>query len=120
MVEMLWQPSAERIAKANMTAFRQAVEKQWVVDLPDFAALHAFSIGEIEKFWMSVRDFCDVRAESWGEQVLVEGDKMPGAKFFPDARLNFAENLLRKRDDSPALIFQAEDQVKRQMSWSEL
>ena len=52
MVEMLWQPSAERIAKANMTAFRQAVEKQWVVDLPDFAALHAFSIGEIEKFWM--------------------------------------------------------------------
>ena len=120
MVEMLWQPSAERIAKANMTAFRQAVEKQWVVDLPDFAALHAFSISEIEKFWMSVRDFCDVRAESWGEQVLVEGDKMPGAKFFPDARLNFAENLLRKRDDSPALIFQAEDQVKRQMSWSEL
>ena len=120
MVEMLWQPSAERIAKANMTAFRQAVEKQWVVDLPDFAALHAFSIGEIEKFWMSVRDFCDVRAESWGEQVLVEGDKMPGAKFFPDARLNFAENLLRKRDDSPALIFQAEDQIKRQMSWSEL
>ncbi|MEC9153324.1 MAG: acetoacetate--CoA ligase [Pseudomonadota bacterium] len=120
MVEMLWQPSAERIAKANMTAFRQAVEKQWVVDLPDFTALHAFSIGEIEKFWMSVRDFCDVRAESWGEQVLVEGDKMPGAKFFPDARLNFAENLLRKRDDSPALIFQAEDQVKRQMSWSEL
>ena len=120
MVEMLWQPSAERIAKANMTAFRQTVEKQWVVDLPDFAALHAFSIGEIEKFWMSVRDFCDVRAESWGEQVLVEGDKMPGAKFFPDARLNFAENLLRKRDDSPALIFQAEDQVKRQMSWSEL
>ena len=120
MVEMLWQPSAERIAKANMTAFRQAVEKQWVVDLPDFTALHAFSIGEIENFWMSVRDFCDVRAESWGEQVLVEGDKMPGAKFFPDARLNFAENLLRKRDDSPALIFQAEDQVKRQMSWSEL
>ena len=120
MVEMLWQPSAERIAKANMTAFRQAVEKQWVVDLPDFAALHAFSIGEIEKFWMSVRDFCDVRAENWGEQVLVEGDKMPGAKFFPDARLNFAENLLRKRDDSPALIFQAEDQIKRQMSWSEL
>ena len=120
MVEMLWQPSAERIAKANMTAFRQSVEKQWVVDLPDFTALHAFSIGEIEKFWMSVRDFCDVRAESWGEQVLVEGDKMPGAKFFPDARLNFAENLLRKRDDSPALIFQAEDQIKRQMSWSEL
>ena len=69
---------------------------------------------------MSVRDFCDVRAESWGEQVLVEGDKMPGAKFFPDARLNFAENLLRRRDDSPALIFQAEDQVKRRMSWAEL
>ena len=120
MAEMLWQPSAKRIADANMTAFRQAVEKQWGVELPNFAALHAFSLDEMEKFWLSVRDFCDVRAESWGDRVLVDGDKMPGAKFFPDARLNFAENLLRRRDDSPALIFQAEDQVKRRMSWAEL
>ena len=120
MAVMLWHPSAERIADANITAFRQAVENQWSVNLPDFTALHEYSLNEMEKFWLSVRDFCDVRAECWGDRVLIDSDKMPGAKFFPDARLNFAENLLRKRDDSPALIFQAEDQVKRQMSWAEL
>ena len=120
MAEVLWEPSAEQIENANMTAFRRAVERQWDVDLPDFAALHAFSLAELEKFWVSVRDFCDLRADHWGDRVLVDGDKMPGAKFFPDAHLNFAENLLRRRDDGPALIFQAEDQVKRTMSWGEL
>jgi acetoacetyl-CoA synthetase len=120
VAELLWEPSAERIENANVTAFRRAVEQQWNVNLPDYAALHDFSIAELEKFWVSVRDFCDVRAESWGDRVLVDGDKMPGAKFFPDARLNFAENLLRRRDDGPALIFQAEDKVKRMMSWREL
>ena len=120
MADVLWQPSAETIEDANMTAFRRAVEKQWAIDLPDYAALHEFSITELEKFWISVRDYCDVRAEHWGDRVLVDGDKMPGANFFPDARLNFAENLLRRRDDGPALIFQAEDKVKRTMSWRDL
>ena len=120
MAEVLWQPSAETIKGANMTAFRRAAEKQWDVDLPDYTALHAFSIAEQEKFWISVRDFCNIRAETWGDRVLVDGDKMPGAKFFPNARLNFAENLLRRRDNGPALIFQAEDKVKRTMSWRDL
>ena len=120
MAELLWQPSAAQIENANMTSFRRAAEKRWDVDLPDYTALHAFSIAEQEKFWISVRDFCDIRAETWGDRVLVDGDKMPGAKFFPDARLNFAENLLRRRDNGPALIFQAEDKVKRTMSWREL
>jgi acetoacetyl-CoA synthetase len=61
-----------------------------------------------------------VIAETRGERVLVDGEKMPGAKFFPDARLNFAENLLRRRDESPAMIFRAEDRVRSEMSWAEL
>ncbi len=120
MAEVLWKPSASQIENANMTAFRRAAEQQWDTSLPDYAALHAFSVTELEKFWVSVRDFCYIRAESWGDRVLVDGDKMPGAKFFPDARLNFAENLLRRRDDGSALIFQAEDKVKRTMSWRDL
>lgn len=120
MAELLWEPSADRIERANVTAFRRAVEKQWGVSLPDYPALHDFSINELEKFWISVREFCDVKAERWGDRVLVDGDKMPGAKFFPDAKLNFAENLLRRRDDTPAIIFQAEDKVSRTMSWREL
>lgn len=120
MAKPLWTPSAARIESANMTAFHALVECQWNVKLPDYAALHAFSITEMEKFWVSIRDYCGLIAENWGERVIINGDKMPGAKFFPDARLNFAENLLRRRDDAPALIFQAEDKVRRELSWHEL
>ena len=70
-----------------------------------------FSVEEPEAFWSAVWDFCGVKAETRGERVLVDADKMPGARFFPDARLNYAENLLRKNDDSDALVFRGEDKV---------
>ncbi len=120
MTEPLWQPSPERIAGANMTAFTRLLESRFGVDLPDYAALHDFSIDRMADFWSAVWDYCGVIAETRGEAVLIDGDRMPGARFFPDARLNFAENLLRRRDESPAIIFRAEDRVERQMSWREL
>jgi acetoacetyl-CoA synthetase len=82
--------------------------------------LHEFSITELGKFWIGIREFCDVRAAQWGARTLVDGDKMPGAAFFPDARLNYAQNLLRRRDETPAIIFQAEDKIHRTLSWREL
>ena len=120
----LWQPSADRIEASNLAAFTAEVERRWGVRLPDFAALHRFSVTELEKFWVGVWDFCGVMAEARGAgsqgPVLVGGDRMPGARFFPEARLNFAENLLRRRDDTPAILFRAEDRVARQMTWHEL
>ncbi len=98
MTAPLWQPSPERIADANLTAFMARVERDWGVALDDYDALHDWSVAELEKFWTSVWDFCGVVAETRGTRVLVDGDKMPGAKWFPGARLNFAENLLRRRD----------------------
>ncbi|MDA0661719.1 MAG: acetoacetate--CoA ligase [Proteobacteria bacterium] len=116
----LWTPSDDLIADANITAFQRAVEERWGNEFSDYPALHDFSLAEPEKFWVSVRDFCNARAENWGDRVLDDGDRMPGAKFFPDATLNFAENLLRRRDGTPAIIFRAEDKVRRQLSWREL
>jgi acetoacetyl-CoA synthetase len=116
----LWQPSAEQIAAANLTRFTRQLEENWGVELADYAALHRFSIEEMEKFWTSLWDFSQVVSETRGERVLVDGDRMPGARFFPDARLNFAENLLRRRDDSMAIVFRAEDKVERQLSWNDL
>ena len=118
--EPLWRPSADRIADANITAFARQLESDWGVALPDYPSLHAFSLNEMDKFWSTVWDFCGVVAETKGERILLDGDRMPGAKFFPDARLNFAENLLGRRDDSPAIVFRAEDMVKRQLTWNEL
>ena len=116
----MWQPSAERVAQANITALARELEARHGVSLPDYDALHRFSLDRKEDFWTAIWDVCGVIAETRGARVLVDGDKMPGARFFPDARLNFAENLLRRRDDSPALIFRAEDKLERIVSWAEL
>ncbi|MBT6094883.1 MAG: acetoacetate--CoA ligase [Rhodospirillaceae bacterium] len=120
MTSPLWIPSEDRISNANITTLRRAVADRWSVDLPDSLALWRFSINEREKFWTSVIDFSDLKAETWGERVLVDGDKMPGAQWFPDAKLNFAENLLRHRGDQEALVFRGEDQVERRMTRDEL
>ena len=112
----LWQPSPARIAASNMKAFMAEAERRSNVELPDYAALWRWSIESPEAFWSLVWDFGGIVAETRGAKVLVDGDKMPGAQFFPDARLNFAENLLRRRDASPAMIFRGEDKVRRTLS----
>jgi len=120
MTEPLWQPSAEQIATANLTRFMKEASERWKRPLKDFGELRRWSVEHREEFWRSIWDFCGVVAETAGERVLVDGDKMPGAKFFPDARLNFAENLLRRRDPSDAIVFWAEDKVKRRLSHAAL
>ncbi|HJO68631.1 MAG TPA: acetoacetate--CoA ligase [Rhodospirillales bacterium] len=116
----LWQPSQDRIARANVTRFTDALEDDWNVTVPDFRALYAFSVTEKEKFWQSLRDFAGLAAETWGEVVLADADRMPGARWFPDARLNIAENLLRRRDDADAIVFRGEGGVRRRLSWRAL
>jgi len=116
----LWTPSQERVDASNMSAFMQRVNEDWSLDIQDYDALHAFSVNEREKFWTTLRDFAGLKAQSWGERVLVDGNKMPGGKFFPDAKISFAENLLSKNDDTEALVFWGEDKVKRSLSWKSL
>jgi len=120
VTEPLWRPSTEKTASANLTAFTKKLEQDHALSLPDYDALHRFSLASKEAFWTAVWDFAGVIAESRGTRVLVDGDKMPGAQFFPDATLNFAENLLRRRDQTDALVFWAEDRIKRRMSWCAL
>ena len=112
----LWIPSPERAAAANMTAFMKDVNARWGTSFADFAELHQWSIDSREQFWLSLWDYCKVIAAERGERVLIDDNKMPGAQWFPDARLNFAENLLRWRDDRDALVFWGEDKVKRRLT----
>jgi acetoacetyl-CoA synthetase len=112
----LWQPSGDRIRQTNMVRFMEDVEEDWNVTIRDYAELYRFSIEEKEKFWTSLKDYAQIIAETWGTDVLVDADKMPGARWFPDARLNFAENLLRRRDDADALVFWGEDRVRRRIT----
>jgi len=117
---MLWQPSARQRDSARITNFERFAGERTGLKFPDYAALHAWSITDREAFWTAVWDFCGVIASARGERVLVDGDRMPGAQFFPDARLNFAENLLRRRDDGEAIIFQCENGTGARWSWREL
>ncbi len=116
----LWQPSAATINEARITEFKHKVEADWGVSLTDTRALWQFSVTELEKFWDSVWDYAEIIAETKGDRVLVDGDKMPGAKWYPDARLNFAENLLRRRDGGEAMVFQGEDKVTRRLSFNDV
>jgi acetoacetyl-CoA synthetase len=115
----VWQPSVERVAAANMTAFMQRAATRWNRSFADYAELHRWSIEHPEEFWVSVWEFGEVRGEM-GSKVVVDGEKMPGAKWFPEARLNFAQNLLRSRDDGTALTFWGEDKLMRRMGRGDL
>ena len=120
MAEMLWQPSPERIAGANVTRFAALVRERHGVDTGDYAALHRWSIDNRAAFWSAVWEYGAVIGERGEGPVLVDGDRMPGAKWFPGARLNFTENLLRRRDDATGIVFRGEDRVRRSLSFREL
>jgi acetoacetyl-CoA synthetase len=112
----LWTPSAERIAKAGVTAFMGLVNERHGLRLRDYGALYRWSIERPEAFWTAVWDFGGVIAATRGERVVADPQRMPGARFFPDARLNFAENLMRRRDEGDALVFWGEEKVRRRLS----
>jgi acetoacetyl-CoA synthetase len=116
----LWEPSVERVENANVTAFARGLGEEWGVSLESFDALWRFSVAEKEKFWRKVWRDCGVIAETQGDVAIADADKLPGARFFPEARLNFAQNLLRRRDDETAIVFRGEDKVDRHLSYAEL
>ncbi|RAP58631.1 acetoacetate--CoA ligase [Oleiagrimonas sp. MCCC 1A03011] len=117
----IWEPSQDRIDRANMNRFVRFVREQTGnEDIQRYAPLYDFSIRSPEKFWPLVWEFCGIRASGQFEPVLENPEQMPGAKFYPNVKLNFAQNLLRFRDDKPALIFRNEWGHKREYTYAEL
>ncbi len=115
----LWIPGPERIEAAQITAFRRAANERHSLSLKNYAELHAWSVNDPAAFWDLVWDFCGVIGEK-GVRHLADGDKMPGANFFPDAKLNYAENLMRRHDSGAAILFRGEDKAARRFSYTEL
>ena len=120
MPQPLWTPSADRIAATRMTAFRLFINQRHGVALNDYPALHAWSVAQREAFWQAIVDFFDIRFSTPATAVLQEGPAMPSAHWFPGATLNFAEQLLRRRDNHPALVAIGEDGSREQLSYAEL
>ncbi|MCW5627089.1 MAG: AMP-binding protein, partial [Burkholderiales bacterium] len=115
----LWSPSPERKAQANLTRFVDHLQKTCGVRPDDYAALWEWSVTQPAAFWSALWDFCAVAGVK-GERVLIDGDRMPGARWFPDAVINFAENQLRRRDDAPAMVFRGENKVQRTLSFGDV
>ncbi|HCX32861.1 MAG TPA: acetoacetate--CoA ligase [Rhodocyclaceae bacterium] len=115
----LWRPSRGRIARSQMSAFMRWTNDRFSRADADYDSLWRWSIDSPEQFWRSVWEFCGVIGEP-GEEVLADCDAMPGARWFPQARLNYAENLLARRDDADALVFWGEDKVRARVSHADL
>jgi len=119
-MEPIWSPSPERIARTQLTRFMRFVRERHRAPVPDYAALHRWSIEFPENFWSALWDFCEIRAQTRATQILADGNRMPGARWFIAARLNYAENLLRRDGNTAAIIFRNERGQRRELSWAQL
>jgi acetoacetyl-CoA synthetase len=119
-MQPMWQPTEGAIEQAQLTQFARHVVRKHRLELNTYPEFYRWSVDEPEAFWNEVWEWCGVRASRKGSTVLVDGDKMPGAKWFPEARLNFAENLLRRGDRGDALVFWDERGPQRRVSYSDL
>ena len=120
MTAPLWTPTPELADGSRINEFRKQVEADWSVNLPDTDALWEFSTTELGKFWTSVWDYAEIKAETRGERALIDEHLLPGAKWFPDARMSYAENLMRRTDDADAMVFNGEGQLTRRISFAEM
>jgi acetoacetyl-CoA synthetase len=120
MAKLLWEPSQQRIENTNMYAFMQTVNEKFNKSFSDYNGLYEWSVENLEDFWKTTWDFLDIKASKKFDKVIENPDKMPGAKFFTGAYLNFAQNLLRHRNNNKALIFRGEDSVRRELTYNQL
>ncbi len=118
--ELLWSATEYRCAQANLTEYRHLLEREWGVSLPDYEALHDFSICHVESFWKSFWTYAGIAGEWDGKVVLKRGASLVDDRWFPEARINFAENLLRRCDFAEALVYRDETGFRRSITFKEL
>ncbi|AOY59614.1 MULTISPECIES: acetoacetate--CoA ligase [Desulfococcus] len=120
MGKLLWTPSEQQVQDSNMYRFMTGVNRKYGTNLTSYPELWQWSVDHIPKFWAEMWDYAKVIASRSYDEVIDDVTRMPGARWFSGARLNFAENLLRYRDDRPAILFRGEDQVRRRLTYAEL
>lgn len=116
----LWRPAPEKVAMSQMTQFREFVNARYRQNIQDYFALHRWSVQYSSDFWEALWSFMEPIAHHPPETVFMPGKRMQDSKWFVGAELNFAQNLLRYRDDRPALIFQSESGQNETLSYHKL
>ena len=120
MRKALWVPSKDRIESANIIHFMEMVNRRHQKDFKAYAELYQWSVEAIPDFWADLWDFVGIKYSRRFDKVVDDLSVFPGARWFPGARLNFAENLLRYRDDRTAFIFRGETHASARMTYAEL
>jgi acetoacetyl-CoA synthetase len=116
----LWDPSKEWIENAEVTKFINFVNEKYNKDIQGAKDLYKWSVEKIPEFWEAFWEFAEIKASQPYSKVVDDLNKFPGCEWFPGAKLNFAENLLRYNDDQLAFIFQGETKKHKEMTYSQL
>lgn len=116
----LWQPNPEKAANSQMQEFLNFISGKYQLKENTYSALHQWSVDNPDKFWGEFWEYSNIKHSKGYDSVVDDFEKMPGAKWFEGARLNYAENLLQRRDDKTAIIFRGEAEVKKEISYKEL
>ena len=120
MKKLLWKPSKETKKQANITNFIDFINRTYNLEINSYDELYDWSIEKIPDFWAALWEFTQIKASQKFNEVVDDLSKFPGAKWFSGARLNFAENLLRYKDDKTVFIFRGETQKSARITYAEL
>ncbi len=120
MFNMLWKPTEESKNSSQMQQFIVYVAEKFQLPDTNYNTIHNWSVANTSDFWSEIWNFCNVVYSLPPTEVVDDRKKMPGANWFKGARLNFAENLLQRRDNHIALNFWGEDTVRKEISYAEL
>ena len=118
--KLLWKPNSEKIKKTSIYKFIQHVNLTYKINIENFQSLHEWSVKNRSNFWNEIWDFYKIIGDKGNEPYLNPENSLPGTQFFPSGKLNYAENMLKKNDTDPAIIFWSEDKIKKRISWLEL
>ena len=118
--EVVWSPSDKRLKSSQMYKFMQNINKKYSINLSSFSELHTWSIENKTQFWELIWDFFDVIGSKGTKPYIDPLNKMPGSKFFPNGKVNYAENMLSGNNLGIAIVFKSEDKLRKEVSWKEL
>ena len=117
---VLWSPSDERIKSSQMYKFVKTINKKNNINIQNFTDLHTWSIENKADFWSLIWDFFEIRGLKGTKPYIEPLNRMPGSNFFPNGKVNYAENMLLGDDLEPAIVFKSEDKIRKEVSWKDL
>ena len=118
--KVVWSPSDKRVKSSQMHKFMQNINQKYNINLSNFSELHTWSIENKTQFWELIWDFFDIIGSKGQKPYIDPLNKMPGSKFFPNGKVNYAENMLSGNNLGIAIVFKSEDKLRKEVSWKEL